>query len=148
MDYVNKPGEWYIAYHGTGGIDAFKGILDPNKCGLKDGKRQEFKNSDNINILNNKEDKKCGKGVYLTPKIKIAEDYSTFLEIKLKKYYLVFMCRVNPYKIRIPKEGKDYWIVSGGYNDGEVNHKPIDEVRPYRVLLKKKEEEKYYCFIY
>ena len=50
------------------------------------------------------------------------------------------MCRVNPYKIRIPQYKQDFWIVSGGYNDGKVNHKPIDEVRPYRILLKKREE--------
>ena len=147
MDFVNKPGEWYIAYHGTGGIEAFKGILNPYGYGLKAGSRQPFKNSDNCNILNNKEYKKCGKGVYLTPKIKIAENNSSLLEINGEKYYLVFMCRVNPYKIRIPQDEQDYWIVSGGYNDGKVNHKPIDEVRPYRILLKKKEEEKYSCFI-
>ena len=30
-------------------------------------------------------------------------------------YYLAFMCRVNPYKIRISSGNHDYWIVSGDH---------------------------------
>ena len=154
LDYHNNKNEWYIAYHGTEG-NAFKGILDPMGVGLRSGRRQNYKSSNNSNILNNNEEnyKKCGEGVYLTPLIKEAESYSKGIEIKNKRYYLIFMCRVNPKKMRIVEDRtkKDYWIVSGGYSEGNNNFKPTDEVRPYRVLLKNTDNNNFcdsYCFIF
>lgn len=138
LDWKNKEGEWYIAYHGTYGDEAFKGILNPIGIGLRPGKVQKYQLSENYNILSNNEYIRCGKGVYLTPKIEEAEGYSrSGIKIKGKNYYLVFMCRVNPKKVRIPINRKEYWIVSGGYERERSYIKPIDEVRPYRVLLKK-----------
>ena len=154
LDYHNNKNEWYIAYHGTDG-NAFKGILNPMGIGLKAGRRQKYESSNNSNILNNNEEnyKKCGRGVYLTPFIKEAESYSCGIEIKNKRYYLIFMCRVNPKKMRIVEDRtkKDYWIVSGGYSEGNNNFKPTDEVRPYRVLLKNTDNSSFYdsyCFIF
>ena len=41
---------------------------------------------------------------------------------------ILFLCRINPNRVRISEEGyeKDYMIINGEYN----------EVRPYRVLIK------------
>ena len=59
------------------------------------------------------------------------------------------MCRVNPFKVRIPVFKNDYWIVSGGYEKEGNYFKPIDEVRPYRVLLKNRNiQSNNICFIY
>ena len=46
------------------------------------------------------------------------------------------MCRVNPYKVRfVNKDDSRYWIVGGdSYNEG---NKSSDEIRPYRILVKK-----------
>ena len=79
----NSVGEWYIAYHGTGGNDIHKKIIDD---GFKAGDGQAHSGNDNINPLNNgtiklkpgeKVYKKCGNGVYVTPKINIAQGYSS-----------------------------------------------------------------------
>ena len=47
------------------------------------------------------------------------------------------MVRVNPYKIRIPNDMPIYWIVSG--DDLKLGNikKYNDEIRPYRILIKK-----------
>ena len=46
----NSVGEWYIAYHGTGGNDIHKKIIDD---GFKAGDAQAHNGNDNINPLNN-----------------------------------------------------------------------------------------------
>ena len=43
-----------------------------------------------------------------------------------KKYKVGFMLRVKPDKIRASKDKEDYWVLNG----------TIDEMRPYRILLK------------
>ena len=48
------------------------------------------------------------------------------------------MCRVNPYKVRFADKGDPaYWIVSGDQIGSQDARKYIDEIRPYRILLKK-----------
>lgn len=64
LDYHNKEGECYIAYHGTNGRFV-NNILNE---GLKKGGRQQCKNSNNINPLSQQEFRKCGEGVYLFQK--------------------------------------------------------------------------------
>ena len=60
------------------------------------------------------------------------------LALKIKKYYFTFMCRVNPYQVRICGGYKNYWVVSGD-NLHDLNAKKFDsEIRPYRILLKPK----------
>ena len=49
------------------------------------------------------------------------------------------MCRINPNKVRFGnKEHLAYWIVSGDKIGSSDARKYIDEIRPYRILLKKK----------
>ncbi|MCQ2820667.1 MAG: hypothetical protein MJ252_25660 [archaeon] len=121
----NRPGEFCVAYHGVG-----QNAKDPlNLVGLivteslfKAGNRQAYANSDNIR----KRGEKCGTGAYYTPSIEEAEKYAGKTIVNGKNYKAVFMCRVNPQKIREPrKNGARFWILSG----------KTDEVRPYRILL-------------
>ena len=137
LGYSNVEGEWYIAYHGTGGNDVIKKII---VGGFKAGGRQACEEYDNLNPLSIKDYKKCGKGVYCTPQINVADYYSSKkkgINYKGKNYHLVFMCRVNPYKVRFASSGSDaYWIVSGGKIGDSNSKKYDDEIRPYRILLK------------
>ena len=52
-------------------------------------------------------------------------------------YYLTFMCWVNLYKIRISSDINDYWIVSGDDINAKNAKNYTDEIRPYRILIKK-----------
>ena len=49
------------------------------------------------------------------------------------------MCRVNPYKVKIAKvvEDKEYWIVEGDKLGDLFGERKIEEVRPYKLLIKK-----------
>ena len=135
LNYNNVEGEWYIAYHGTGKLNVPKQIIEG---GFRRGDRQMYKNSKNMNPLSQNEFPKCGDGVYLTPIIKEAQSYSIGIKYGDCKYYLVFMCRVNPYKVRfVEKSHPPYWIVSGDLINDQNAKKYSDEIRPYRILLKK-----------
>ena len=135
LNYNNVEGEWYIAYHGTGKLNVPKQIIEG---GFRRGDRQMYKNSKNMNPLSQNEFPKCGDGVYLTPIIKEAQSYSIGINYGDCKYYLVFMCRVNPYKVRfVEKSHPPYWIVSGDLINDQNAKKYSDEIRPYRILLKK-----------
>ena len=80
----------------------------------------------------------CGDGVYLSPDISEAQDYSQDKHgicLNGKEYYIVFMCRVNPYKVRfVKKEYAKYWVVGG--DSFKKGNKSSDEIRPYRILVK------------
>ena len=70
---------------------------------------------------------KVGKGVYCSPDIKETESYGG---VPTNGYKCVFMCRVNPKTVRISKAEPKYWVVNGNDN----------EIRPYRLLIKKVNE--------
>ena len=109
---LNIEGEWCVAYHGTSLSNAKNIILE----GLEKGHRQQYKNKVD------KEGNKIGKGVYLSPKIEISEKYSEpYLGIKC-----VFMCRVNPDKMKIAVEKEIYVI-----------NEPDFDIIPYRLLIKR-----------
>ena len=114
----NTPGEWCVAYHGTN-IQFAQSILITK---LKAGGRQAYSGDDDINHPG----QKVGDRVYVTPEIEIAEGYST----SINGYKFVFMIRVNPKNLRIPKTNNKtnnvYWIVSGHSND----------IRSYRLFIK------------
>ena len=112
----NSIGEWCVAYHGTG-IYAVKAILESK---FKAGEGQLHQNYDDLNHPG----QKVGVGVYCSPKITEAEGYGD----KDSNYKVVFMCRVNPKTVRISSNYPDYWVVDGTSND----------IRPYRLLIKKK----------
>ena len=92
----NNDSEWAVAYHGT------KQIFAESICkeGLKPGKVNAY-----------------GVGVYCTPNIETAEEYSeTFTGNDGKNYKLVFQARVRPNGIvkcidKSPIAPKDYWYI-------------------------------------
>ncbi len=141
LGYNNKEGEWYVAYHGTGNNSIPIKII---KNGFIVGERQEFSNSNNLNPLSNKLFPKCGKGIYMTPDIEEAENFSSQKDgvcLKGEYYYIVFMCRVNPHRIRfVWKDGPEYWVVGGDSIKKIKGNKNSDEIRPYRILVKKMKE--------
>ena len=133
----NIPGEWYIGYHGTKTVEAIQNICND---GFRRGERQQYKFSPNINPLTNISTPSCGEGVYFTPDIEEAKTYSDPpIFYNNYNYRVVFMCRINPYSVRIADIGnnKEYWIVEGD-KLGDLNGKKrSDVVRPYRILFLK-----------
>ena len=69
----------------------------------------------------------CGGGVCLFQDPKIAEHCAGVINLFGIDYKILLMCRVNPKKIRQPVDHDKFWI---------LNPTP-DEIRPYRILLKK-----------
>lgn len=124
LDYENVPGEWWIAYHGMSDPStATPGIL---KSKFHAGNGQAHEEDDDLNHPGSK----VGKGVYCTPDPEVALQYSEG-GVGFNGYYVAFMCRVNPKEVRICSEQDDYWVVNGD----------INSIRPYRLLLKKINEE-------
>ena len=109
---INKEGEWCVAYHGTSLRNAKNIILE----GLKEGKRQYYQN------YKDKEGNEIGTGVYFTPHIETAEHYS----IPYRGIKCVIMCRMNPEKMKKITKNEFYVV-----ND------PINDIIPYRLLIKK-----------
>ena len=109
---INIKGEWCVAYHGTSLSNAKNIIMK----GLEKGTRQYFEDKFD------KDGNIIGKGVYFSPKIEIAEYYSEpYLGLKC-----VFMCRVNPEKMKVPIKEEIYII-----------NEPDVDIIPYRLLIKK-----------
>ena len=124
LEIGNDDGVWCVAYHGTN-IQFAKAILETK---LKPGVNQVHELCDNINQRCNL--KKVGVGIYVTPKVSIAQGYSKSKDYS-QKYKCIIMCRVNPKKFRTCEDtNQDYWVV----NPSE------DEIRPYRLLIKKMED--------
>lgn len=125
----NAKGEWAVAYHGVGrnqSSDDVKKIT--NKICLsfvfKPGSFQYHQNC----LDENHPGRKVGNGVYFNPDIQLAEAYAGISEINNNKYKTVLMVRINPYAIRSCNcNGGSNYIVNG----------TVDEVRPYRILLKR-----------
>ena len=129
----NKFGEWYIGYHGVKDKNAIIGIC---KEGFKRGPRQMCKDSPNENPLNNFKYSKCGEGVYFTPDIDEAKGYALPIDYNNHKYRIIFMCRINPYEVRIANLGnKEYWIVEGDLLGDLFAKNRTDLVRHYRILV-------------
>ena len=122
---ANIKGEWYIGYHGIRNKNAINGIL---RNGFIIGPRQNYEESYNNNILTQNSHMLCDKGAYFTPEIDEAKKYTGIIKYNEYNLRIVFMCRINPKKVRIAELGsnKEYWLTNG----------TTDEVRPYRILIK------------
>ncbi len=153
ISYDNREGEWCIAYHGVGNLlsskkvqTAVRGIATSTlkeKSQLKkeetegkedeetEGKEDEEKEEeedDYSEIMDMRHpNNKVGKGVYCSPNPEVMDNYAGIIEINKVKYKMGFMLRVNPEKIRVPQGKEEFWVLNGN----------IDEVRPYRILVKK-----------
>ena len=121
-----RAGEWAVAYHGFGCRmtgdqikQIIKTIVHDN---LRPGSGQAFSGARDRRHPG----KLCEKGVYVTPDLNIATQYSGLIPLGGKNYRLIIMVRVNPNSIREPENQKAYWIVNGNSN----------ELRPYRLLIR------------
>lgn len=133
----NNKGEWYIAYHGVKSMESIKNICID---GFRRGNGQAYKDNDNINPLTKQKFPKCGEGVYFTNDIdEVKNTYAKPIPYNNNSYKIIFMCRVNPYKVRIADIGnnKEYWIVEGDKLGDLYGKKRSDQVRPYRILMYK-----------
>lgn len=119
-----RDGEWAIAYHGTN-FATMPGILND---GMHVGERQAYKD-----FKDARTGEKIGTGIYCTPKVKTAAEYSPVVEVDGRKVQFVFQCRVRPQAIKriheeVGRESGAYWLI----ND------PAD-IRPYGVLVREAE---------
>lgn len=123
----NEYGEWAVAYHSVGKDNVFDKIVNIICGNLKNEEGRLYKYEYNINNNKNKYPF-CGEGICLYPNVEHAVKFSdkTSLGIFNIKFQFVFMSRVNPNKIRIPKGLPIKWILRGD----------SDEIRPYRLLIK------------
>ena len=119
----NIEGEWCVAYHGVGRFKKSEEVKKITgsiyKSKFRPGSGQAHQNEDDIFHPG----KKVGKGVYCSPKIETAEEYSGISEINGIKYKTVLMTRVKPDAIRqceCTRGNSEYWVVDG----------TPDEIRP------------------
>ena len=131
---TNKVGEWYIAYHGIKTINSISGIINN---GFRRGPFQLFKNERNVNPLNNNIYPICGEGVYFLPDFNDVKQNAYVLTYSEIKFRVIFMCRINPYKVKICRyiDNKEAWIVNGDRLNDIEGKKYDDEVRLYRILI-------------
>ena len=108
-DWLGKTGEneneWCIAYHGIGNGSEFYKVLSILNDNLRSGQNQHLRYDKNHGKYTVEEYRKCGEGVYLTPSIKYASNYTnaTFLGNNNNNIFrFAIMARVNPKKIRTP----------------------------------------------
>ena len=129
LAYDNRAGEWCIAYHGVGQgqtSDKVKNIVNLiANSNLKPGSGQAYEFHEDCRHKPNK----VGRGVYCTPdpNVTIDDEYAGIADVNGESYYMAFMLRVKPDKIRCSASKKDYWVLNGNDN----------EIRPYGILIKK-----------
>jgi len=128
----NCKGEWCVAYHGVAcgqsskNVSRITGLISKGtseKSGFLPSTSGKATYDDDLRHPG----KKCGLGVYCSPDISYSEAYAGVTELNGEKYKCVLMLRVNPEKIRQSKSWPKEYIL-------EANP---DEIRPYRILLKK-----------
>ena len=123
----NLKGEWCVAYHGVGRQENSENVgkIAGNifKGGFKASAAGKCTNDNDIRHPG----KKCGLGVYCTPDIEYAEGYAGKIKLNKEEYKCVLMLRVNPEKIR----------QSLSYPKEYILEPSAEEIRPYRILLKK-----------
>jgi hypothetical protein len=121
----NVPGEWAVAYHGTK-KQFVKGITESP---LQAGNGQTY-----------------GYGIYCSPSIRVASDYTSAVKIDGRRYQYVFMCRVNVSSIHRCTEQPcrearnpsftlhmttypDYWFVN-------AENQSYQNIRTYGLLVR------------
>ncbi|KAM9854130.1 uncharacterized protein ACBR49_002756 [Aulostomus maculatus] len=114
----SRKGEWPVSYHGTSKKGAHGIII----AKYQPGPGQVY-----------------GRGIYSTPYIDEAVDYTkTFTNSKGKTYQVVLQNRVNP-KYREKHNNGKYWLVPIPEGLSEDQEQEIVEkaIRPYAILLKR-----------
>jgi len=123
----NIPGEWSVAYHGVARGQGSKEVSNITgnifKTGFLPSKGGKITDDNDLRHPG----RKCGLGVYCSPDPAYAEMYAGTTEFNGERYKCVLMLRINPQKIRQSSRWKKEYILNP----------TLDEIRPYRILLKK-----------
>ena len=135
LNWQNKKREFAIAYLGISNFlnekERIVGDLNNASRNIKNFVNQRlYREEENIRakgFLSNLINSKCGDGVCLFQNPEYAENSAGIVEVCGYRIKIILMCRVNSKKIRQPKTFRECWI---------LNPTP-DEVRPYRILIKK-----------
>ena len=129
IDYKNLNGEFAIAYIGINNFlnDKDRMIKDLNDYARNIQKMINNKLYQTEIDIRSKNNQICGEGICLFQNPQYAENSAGIIDIFGFRIKLILMCRVNPKKIRQPKNFPECWI---------LNPTP-DEIRPYRILIKK-----------
>lgn len=131
----NKKGEYAIAYLGINNLLNKKELMiEETKKYSRDisnmVSHKVFQFEANINTKGfccEKCGPKCGNGICLFQDPQYAENGAGIVDIQGFRIKIILMCRVNPVKIRQPKNFPECWILNP----------TTDEIRPYRILIKK-----------
>jgi len=143
-----NPKAWAVAYHGIGQrklspLQALKSIIDPD--GIPDVADRSSKEGDSTNGQTSKNKLLLGpsqgclgvansnvktqhlystipKGIYCSPKISMAQGFTSPTAVGVNGHMLVLMLRVRPESIT---SNRTAWII-----------KDSADVRPYRILLR------------
>ena len=121
----NGRGEFAVAYYGINNIAHNNLNMIQNIMSLM-GNLESGRTFMNVNN-SRRPGQKCETGAYFYRNPNYAENSSETINIGGFEYKIMFMCRVNPSKIRQPENFQDCWILSP----------TPDEVRPYKILIKK-----------
>ena len=123
----NTEDEWVVAYHGVARSQSPKNVIKIAGNIISGG----FKPSTSGKCIYDADirghQKTCWLGIYCTPNINYAESYAGITEFNNEKYKCALMLRVNRNKIRQSKTYQKEYILEPTTN----------EIRPYRILLKK-----------
>ncbi len=123
----NCEGEWCVAYHGVARGKSYKEVSKITGIIAERGFKPSTSGAATDDPDLRHPGKTCGLGVYCSPDIEYAEGYAGKTELNNEKYKCVLMLRINPSKIRQSTSWPKEYIL-------EPN---TDEIRPYRILLKK-----------
>ena len=123
----NTEGEWCVAYHGVARNQKPKEVARITGLIYKSNFRRSTWGAATNDPDLRHPGKKCGLGVYCSPYIDYAEGYAGKTEFNNEEYKCVLMLRINPEKIRQSKRFPKEYILEP----------TTDEIRPYRILLKK-----------
>ena len=121
----NGIGEFAVAYYGINNLFNHNLIMIQNLISLMGNYESGRTYREENNIRN--PGHKCKAGAYFFKNPNYAENSCETLNIGGFEYKIMFMCRVNPSKIRQPENFQDCWIL----------YPTPDEVRPYKILVKK-----------
>ena len=118
-------GEFAVAYYGINNLNLNNIQMMRNIMSLMGNLESGKTFVEDINLRN--PGQKCMSGAYFYKNPSFAENSSEKINIGGFEYKIMFMCRVNPSKIRQPQNFPDCWILSP----------TPDEIRPYKILIKK-----------
>ena len=121
----NVDGEFAVAYYGINNLINYNLNIIQNFMSLM-GNYESGKTFINVNNIRSP-GQKCKTGAYFYKNPAHAENSSESINIGGFEYKIMFMCRVKTSAIRQPENFQDCWILSP----------TPDEVRPYKILIKK-----------